>query len=72
MVNVLEFVPVPTRVQEDGCLFEVRIRGMIVGRIRRYPSTEMYAYYRGPRNTLVPLHADRDLDELLERIARNP
>jgi hypothetical protein len=50
----------------------VRIRGVVVGRIRQNPETFAYGYYRVPKTTVVPFHEATELEQLLDRVARNP
>ena len=62
----------PPRPAELDCLLEVRIRGVVVGHIRQHPETFAYCYYRVPKTTLVPFHEAAELEQLLDRVGRDP
>ena len=68
LYNRVQFLPPKVHTE---CLLEVRIHGIIVGRIRQTPSLG-YGYYRLPSSAVVPFHEDQQLTSLLARVARNP
>jgi len=53
-------------------LLEVRLLGVVVGRIRRHPWSEMYRYYRVPDSHCEPLYEEKDLEMLLKQVSRKP
>ena len=63
----VEFLPPRT---SGECLFEVRIRGVMIGRIMR--TTPLgFGYYR-VRSPMLVRHEADDLGILLDWVARNP
>jgi hypothetical protein len=70
LYNRVEFLAVEATARD--WFLEVRIHGIVVGRIRREPSSKTYGYYRITDKGDVPFHEGADLEALLQRVSRNP
>lgn len=61
---------VPPRIPDERCLYEVLIRGVMIGRILQTPPLG-FGYYR-VRSPMLVRHEDDEIGVLLDWVARNP
>lgn len=67
--NGIELSPVE---RTGGWLFEVRIRGVVMGFIRQHPVSGTFRYHRIFENDAEPLHEGNDLKAVLKWVAHRP
>lgn len=51
---------------------EVRRSGILIGHIRKHPTSGIYRYFDGPRNELTSSLEDEDLAKLKRKVSDTP